>query len=598
MINSERSESSIAQEKLVPYLNHFGVKFQTIDLNSQTIPEDVDPALIIIGHLGVSETPRLDHLKNFLSHCQQHGTGILSFDPGLPEDLLSGEAEGSESDRDVGAVHFADTPHYIIGYHKPGEVKELFGYMSVPKLTAQNSQVVITGNDLPVLVVNSGAEARVAQWTTQDWMFYSILGPLGGLDDCLWRSIVWAARKPFVMQSLPPLATMRVDDVVGAGREMWGTTPFAWLRTANNYGFKPWLGLFIYNIPPEGVAELKDIMASGAATGTPHAFGRPPRPESHKENIKGYYQAQLADTYFVPSYWYDKAMPYLSDYYDEFIYFDHNNQKPWTPEVSQKILKAVDDWYSQTQLPMGKYVIPHWGECNADMMTHIKNDWHVEFTAIREVDKSWGQQTPEYNLKNGAQPVRTAPFRLYDEPVVGRSKEGVTTSRAAYNACIRTFGGCEFFDFSSSINDVTGYEWQPDNDVEATVKRGIEILSRGLRSKALAVLFTHETDFIYAIEPQKWDIILKEVTEGISEYDPEYVTMDDAVRMVRAFFTSQIAAGQYNPRSDKFTVEMSGETDIPTSIYVYMNDGDTIVEHKVMIPAFQNEVSHIFQLSE
>lgn len=595
LINSGQPASSIAQKKLVPYLNHFGVKFQTIDLNSQSISENLDPSLIIIGHSGVAKIPQLDQLKSVLSHCQQRGTGILSFDPALPEDLLSMPPENMDSDKEVGAVRFVDETHYITNYRQSGETKELFGYMSLPKMTVKNGHAIITGNDWPLLVVNS-EKTRVAQWTSQDWMFYSLLGPLGGLDDCLWRSIVWAARKPFVMQALPPLTTMRVDDVVGAGTKMWGTTPFKWLKTANNYGFKPWLGLFIYNITPEGIAELKSIMASGSATGTPHAFGRPPRPESHKENIKGYYQAQLADTYFVPSYWYDKAIPYLSEYYDEFIYFDHNNQKPWTPEVSKKIMKAVDDWYSATGLPMGKYVIPHWGEANADMMAHMKDNWHVEFTAIREVDKSWGQQTPEYNLKNGAQPVRTAPFRLYDEPTVGRSKEGVTTSRAAYNACTRTFGGREFFDFSSSINDITGYEWQPDNDVDATVQRGIEILSRGLRSKALAVLFTHETDFIYAIKPQNWDIILKKVSEGIAEYKPEYVTMDQAIKVLRAFYSSQIAECQYNASSNEFTVNMTGETDIPTSIYVYMDNGDKIVEKKVTIPAFQNELSHVFRL--
>ncbi len=595
LFNSNAPESSIAEQKVIPYLNHFGVQFTPVDVASQELPADADPALVIIGHAGIADSTRVEQIRSFLARCQSHGAGILSFDPALPEGLM---AAGEGQDPDVGSVRFSDEAHYITGYRKPGEIKELFGYMSVPRTSVKEGRAVITGNDLPLLVVSAGQDARVAQWTSQEWMYYSILGPLGGLDDCLWRSIVWAARKPFVMQALPPLATMRVDDVVGAGREQWDVTPFDWVKTANKYGFKPWMGLFIYNITPEGIAEVKQIMDAGSATGTPHAFGRPPRPESRKENIKGYYQAQLADTFLIPSYWYEKAMPYLSQYYDEFIYFDHNNQKPWAPEVSQKIMQAVDDWYAATGLPMGGYIIPHWGEANADMMSHIKDDWGVDFVAVREVDKSWGQQTPEYNLKEGKQPVRTAPFRLYDEPVVGKKKEGVTTSRAAYNASTRTFGGRDFFDFSSSINDITGYEWKPDNDVDATAERGIKILSRGLEAKGLAVLFTHETDFIYLINPGNWDAILKKVSEGIAALHPEYSTMDDAVKTLRAFNTSAIQSSQYNAGSDKLTVKISGTADVPTSVFVYTGEGDAITERKVEIPAFQNEVSRVVKLTE
>ena len=55
---------------------------------------------------------------------------------------------------------------------------------------------------------------HAVQWGSYDWMSHDVLGPLFGLDDLVWRSIVWAARKPFVMQGLPPFVTMRMDDVI------------------------------------------------------------------------------------------------------------------------------------------------------------------------------------------------------------------------------------------------------------------------------------------------------------------------------------------------------------------------------------------------
>lgn len=601
LVNSNTAEKSAAMEKVIPYLNNFGVKFTTVDLATEEIlSETNDPALVIIGHSGIA-TGLTMSLEDYLNQCQSKGTGILSFDPLMPANLLTPITESLEKDPDVGTLRFSDETHYITGYRSPGETKELFGYMSIPKMSVKEGEAIITGNDLPLLVAVSSPKGRIAQWTSQDWMYYSILGPLGGLDDCLWKSIVWAARKPFVMQALPPLTTMRVDDVVGSGRQQWDVSPFQWVKTVNKYGFKPWMGLFIYNITPEGVNELKELLPAGLATGTPHAFGRPPRKESEIETIvsvfKPYYAHQMAKSHFVPEYWYPNAIPYLSEYYDEFIYFDHNNQKPYSPEISQKILKSVDDWYKETALPMGKYLVPHWGEINADMISHIQDQWGIDFVGIREVDKSWEQQTPEYSLKKGEQPIRTAPFRLSEEPEVGKEKENAMTSRAAYNAGFRNLAGRELFDFSSSINDITGYEWQPDNNVEATAERGVKIISRGIEAKALAVLFTHETDYIYKIEPENWDQIFNIISGKISVYNPVLLTTDEALKILRAFQTSEIQNAVYDQKSGKVSLQMKGKTDVPTSVFVYTDQDETVREELIEIPVFQNELSKGFVLS-
>jgi len=603
LVNSNSTLKSVAIEKVVPYLNHFGVKFKTVDIAKEEIPsETTNSALIIIGHSEITTNNGnglATQLEDYLERCQSEGTGILSFDPLMPKSLLTQPNEESERDTNVGELLFSDENHYITEYRQAGEKQNLFGYMSIPKLSTKAGQVLLTGNDLPLLVVNNQQKGKVAQWTSTDWMYYSILGPLGGLDDCLWKSIVWAARKPFVMQSIPPIATMRVDDVMGTGRQQWDVSPFQWVKIANKYGFKPWLGLFNYNITPEGVEELKELLSAGWATATPHAFGRPPRKESEIETIVNiynpYYAPQMAATHFVPDYWHPNAIPYLSEYYDEFIFFDHNNQKPWPDETAQKILEAVDNWYHDTGLPMGKYLVPHWGEISSNMITHVYDKWNIEFTSIRETDKSWGQQIPEYRLREGEKPVRSAPFRLYDEPVIGKSKKGITTSRASYNVDFKEFESYKFFDFSSTINDITGYEWMPDNNVEATAERGIKTLGRGLEAKALAVLFTHETDYIYNIEPDNWDKIFKKVSEGISRYNPVLLTTDDALTMLRAFNTSEIQSSNFNKKTGELTVKMTGETDIETNVFVYTEKNGGIIENLVYIPVFKDEVSKVWK---
>lgn len=593
-------KNEVVNSKLIPYLEHYGVNFTLIDLAERDIPSAESPALVIIGHAEIANGDLAVQFEDYLKKCQSNEIGILSFDPNMPTGLLSRSDDQVKKDTEVGTLQFTDATHYITGYRKPGEIKELFGYMTLPEMTVKTGSAIITGNNHPLLVVNDQQKGRIAQWTSQDWMSYSILGPLGGLDDCLWKSIVWAARKPFVIQAMPPIATMRVDDVMGSGRQQWDVKPFEWVKIANKYGFKPWMGLFLYNISPEGLEELQELLPAGMATGTPHAFGRPPRIQSTipyiLEKKNPYYAKQMAATHFVPDYWHPNAIPFLSEYYDEFIYFDHNNQKPWAPEVSKKILKAVDDWYAETGIQMGEYLVPHWGEINADMMTHIHDNWNINMVGVREVDVSWGQQTPEYNLKEGKQPVRTYPFRQVEEPVVGIKRPNAMTSRASYNAGFRELGGRTFFDFSSVVNDITGYEWQPDNDVEATADRGIKVLSRGLEGKYMAVLFTHETDYIYDVKPENWDAILKKVSEGIAHYEPNYLTTDDGLKIQRAFYTSEISDSQYNSKTSELQLIISGKSDVKTNVFVYTDNGDTVHEKLVEIPAFEEETTQVVKL--
>jgi len=57
----------------------------------------------------------------------------------------------------------------------------------------------------------------------------------------------------------------------------------------------------------------------------------------------------------------------------------------------------------------------------------------------------------------------------------------------------------------------------------------------------MAVLFTHETDYIYSIKPENWESEIRLVTEGIKNYNPVYLTTDEALKIVRTTKTSSIS---------------------------------------------------------
>ena len=128
-----------------------------------------------------------------------------------------------------------------------------------------------------------------------------------GLDDLVWRSIVWAARKPFVMQGLPNFLTMRVDDESG---------PFGWIEIANEFDIKPWAGLFYYNVDDAEATQLSALVNSGNATAAVHAKT------------------------------------------GAFFYYDHGSGDFPDAEIVANFAHATA-WHADHNIPLAKFVLPH-----------------------------------------------------------------------------------------------------------------------------------------------------------------------------------------------------------------------------------------------
>ncbi|KPL12919.1 MAG: hypothetical protein AMS26_15885, partial [Bacteroides sp. SM23_62] len=55
LVNSNSPEVTKGTQKLIPYLNHFGVSFTTADLAEGSLPSGPEkPALIIVSHPGIA----------------------------------------------------------------------------------------------------------------------------------------------------------------------------------------------------------------------------------------------------------------------------------------------------------------------------------------------------------------------------------------------------------------------------------------------------------------------------------------------------------------------------------------------------------------
>ncbi len=576
-IDESDSLSMIAKSCLIPYLDHFGITYEIADINAKKLSKHVDDySLVIIGHdMKISETA----LK-LIKQIQSKGAGVVSFDPDWP--LNNAEKTATN---DSAKLIFFNTSHYITTLHEKTDTIKCSIKLPFRDVATGTMKPIVYADGKPLLLVSATGGLRNVTYTSMLWMKTCFVGPMMGLDDCLWRSLVWAARKPFVMRGLPPLVTMRVDDVAGRG-ELMQKSPLFWVNTANKYGFKPWLGLFIYNLTPTAVNELRGYLLNNQATASVHAFGRPNRAEMSNKPTDSYTGSNSirTDTRF---YYSPDAFPLREKTYDEFIYFDHQKGKPFSDDEAIRGLEAVDNWYAKNQpLPMSKYFLAHWYEMGSNIIPYISKKWGMEYIGINHaINKPFADSITW---------IEGAPFRLYEKPGTVTKNVALRGGKALYYADFVDIEGCKFFNCLTEIRDDAGYEWAPDNQTATSAGRGIRQLRRALSSMALAVLFTHETDFIYLIKPESWEEQFKLISRGISDYKPVMLTMDDALKIVRAHKTSHLTGSVFQKGKNSIEISLDGYTDTKSFVYLFTGENENICQKLIEIPEFKGSTKVSF----
>jgi hypothetical protein len=423
--------------------------------------------------------------------------------------------------------------HYITERHTAGENIGTGGMTMAGITLPEGVTALAMAGSQPFLAVAEHGAGHAVQWGSYDWMSHAVKGPVYGLDDLVWRSIVWAARKPFVMQGLPNFVTMRVDDESG---------PFGWIEIANEFGIKPWAGLFYYNVDSAEAAQLSTLVNAGQATASVHAKS------------------------------------------GAFFYYDHSNEYLLEGNFPDEIVAAnfahATAWHNDNNIPISKFVLPHYYEFGTNVFQGL-SDWGVEFVGT--------MMNPGNGY--GAPWIMNGPYRLYE---TGGSSGG----RPVYYADFMDIPDFDeqFFNCVTEIRDDAGYEWYPSSDVAGSIGRGTRQTIRALDSMALATLFTHGY-FLPGIPTDSWRAILQGITDNLAEYDPIYVTMDHACQYVRAMHTSDITDGSYDPVERRVTAELSGETDMDTMFYLFTEQAGDIHQQLIDVPTFSGATTVVYTLA-
>lgn len=547
LVNAQSADYLDFQHYIQPYLDHFGIPYTTLNIAATPVTAAVSNyGVLIIGHrnLDSGTTRYLDTAEEgYISAAVNAGTGLVNFDNALSADGTTGRYAfindiftfGYNGVTTATDVIFANPSlNYIIQNHTTGQRITITPTMTMAGITLPgdvtalaNSSSIDQGTQ-PFLAVTTYGAGRAVQFGSYSWMSHTVKGPLFGLDGLVWRSIVWAARKPFVMQGLPPFVTMRMDDT---------SEPDWWIDVANEFGFKPWAGIFTNNIDAGEAAHLSSLVNGGNATATIHAFG--------------------SGT-------------------SAFFYFDHNNAVNFSDATVVSNFTAATDWFTANNIPIGDYVVPHYYEFGSNVFGGL-NTWGTRYVGTT--------MTPG-QLEYGAPWLQAGPFRQYE---TGMSYD---RDHNFYYADYITIPGHPeldntFFNCITEIRDITGYEWLGNgrNDVPTAIADGTQWLTLPFDSMALATLFSHEYTFLETMSQADWHQVLQSITSNIAGYDPEYVSMDHACAYARAVHDSAITGGTYDPETREISVNLSGTTDMQTRFYVFTETAGQLTHQFLTVPA-------------
>jgi len=542
LINSGKTYYSDYTKYIKPYLDNFGVPYDTIDLKT-TAYSSINfnnYSIIIPGHFGVLGDLEYPGFLSQLSPAIKNGVGLYSFDARMFDFQSSLITLNSTVSQPITSLTVVNNSHYITSYHEANESIGLYTSWQVD----QNSTLV---NSTPLVKAGSAilfesgiyGRGRIVRCNDDGWMSLNVLGPVHGMDDLVWKGIAWAARKPFVMQLMPRFATMRVDDVWGS----WGgSNPLSWIGIANNYGFKPWVGTFQNNMSSASISNLKSYIDNRNATASPHAFAGPPI-STGQNNIP-----------------------------EEWIFYNHLSKSDYRDTMMQSNAGLAKHFYDYNGLTMSKVWLPHYYEYGLNSIQYVIN-WGCEFIGTH--------MQPSTRFRASGPCLVGGPYRLHESTVC------FDYTRPVYYAdYLRVSNHSEFdgklFNCITEIRDDNGYEWYPTNDVKATIAHGVTQMKRAFNSMILATLFTHENGNLQYITPVNWDSEMRAIQKAISCYNPTYVTLDYACQYVRAKYNLKLTDVINNGRT--VTIKYTGTNDMATKCYKFTNKGSGISETMIDIP--------------
>ena len=583
VIDSRRpADRKMADEALFAALDHFGVPWNVYELGAHEVASDFaedvrrDPmappgarevvdryvgnrALFVLAHDGAGQMPA--RMARLIADAVKEGAGLISFDrecsawPAPLRELGAPDALAQAEE-----LFIADTADsFLILPHAPGD--------ALPLRKALNTLTARPNDGTPLLVTSDGewaawtrvcAKGRAVIFGCGAELFdESVMGHGQGFTGLLWRSIIWAARKPFVTRSIPPYLTARFDDCTGS------YDAFGYVRTLNEIGIRPNLGLFIDEMSDADWNAAGDLYRKRGADFSIHAF----RDDLLKHN-PGWTPARSMN-----------HKPHFDQGAFKAFTMDHITGEEFDENVLRHNFEILDRQFARHGLHHSRIINTHFAEVALGALP-------LFFARGADIHVNNGVTGQLYNN----QPVyRPRPFALRGPE--GRHPLVIDQSYDRSGAFCAGIGTPPYAAARMESDILWGFTpfigECPRMDIEGAARRCIRNMEWALDTMAWGLLMTHEQR-VACVSPEDWRHLVTSVKNHFSGRDVEFSGREDVAITSHRLFHSRLTHAWIEGGDLK--CDLTGQTDGPSPLTVWHNDGQNCrreVRHVDAIDGFR-----------
>lgn len=528
---------------IIPALNHLGIPYRIFDLKAGKSLSDAadNSAGVILAQDGIAAAIDESQWSKLLELVES-GLGIASFDgclekaPALASSIfgLKGLHAG-----EIDSVTASDSDHYVGAMQDSGIIHKLRNKVkaSIPdKISAGFHKVAVDETGQTLLVVGNKKYRSAALLFSPSIWLRENFGHAMGLDDLLWRSLIWIAAKPFATLMMPPFVTCRIDDASGSYDH------FQYVDTLNKHEWLPNIGVFVDDIDKEDGLAMKRLHDSEKAQFSAHSF--------HE----------------------------IGDPSPDMIYIQHDG-KEWPVANMVEHFKRLDAFYSKIGVTPSKTVNIHYDELGINSMPFLLARNQPFMMALIPATVDWDANSYCWEpYPYGHQGMNYGPLdpdhRFWN--VMGFHLAGYKTPDVHMNAG-EFMGGNTVFAGESSFNNVAG-----------AIKKGTYAVKMGVASAFFGTLMCHEQR-IASVSHEEWEAIISGISKNISKWDVIQKDYDFISQYTKDKALTRVTNSQADTKTGRISVELCGKVENTLSCHIYTNDGDSCKDQLIETAPFEGK---------
>lgn len=579
------------QRYLERYLEHLQIPYRVIDVSQQPPPANLGSVqLLVAGHTGLSLSTAW---QLAILQAVQGGAGFVNFDadPLIGTDLhiqgIFGATNSyvgpSSTFIDIPATVMPDggSPHYIAAMQlrfpdtPPGDIiynfhkdKNNVQQVATPTVLqgAQGAVIARIGSS-PLILATQTSGGRAVDFTTYDFMHPDRFGFMMGVDDLVWRSLVWAARKPFIVRGYPRFYASQMDDtVVGWGqrlRDLWNPTYTGNVNAEGTGG--PWkvtANAQLVNLQPGG-QDRTDAIADVNTGNLQISF----------HTNSGISEGDL--------YWNPQSSSPLTD-------------AQWQTNLAFALQVMQGNGGADTLPPLSKSMVPHFWNLSNNVGYDLWNSLGTRYITEIQMPGAYYNYGPP---KPDSMRLFLRPFRLYEIPPTGVNPNELYPLYYADRLTVGSRAGLapvQFFAFATQLlgDQFPSFDARWPNDeqavsVQESVDNFTEYAWRFWSGMAPVQIYNHDGgSFEISTEPERQQAITQ-ISSFLNSEGVRHVFMGDlgayfCARVSSTLTTAQASASSLTLNFTGNATDMDGNL-IPTNFYVFYGDNEGI---QYQVPGF------------